>query len=381
MSAHNIFLGIIAILSVPLLLGCSPASTIPPTPTVPSLAQELTIYNWEGGMPQAILDAFTAEYGVAINYQHFASYAEAEDSLKSGKAYDVVFISNDFIGQILDMDLLAELDLSNIPNLINITVNFRDLAYDPGNRHSIPYAWGTTGLVARTDLFGKPITSWNDLWESEIGQAGIWNDRRSMIGLTLRALGYSANSDKPEELNKALERLLELKARAQFMEQFDPWTSAPELDSGRITIALGWAYDGMAGRELNPAIEYIIPQEGTLLWLENMVIPANSPNKYTAELFINFMLRPEIAGQYVNETFYAVAVEPAAEFIDPTILNDPVVYPTNDMLTNAELILPLSAEAVRLYEDIWQRFLDAPAPESTQSMQSTQDIVMKVNLP
>ena len=147
---------------------------------------------------------------------------------------------------------------------------------------------------------------------------------------------------------------------------FRSWTSAPELDSGRVTIALGWAYDGLAGRDLNPAIEYVLPNEGTLLWLEDLVIPANSPNKATAELFINFMLRPEIAAQFSNETFYAVTVEPANDIIDPAILNDPIVYPSDDMLVNAELTLPLSAEAKALYDDIWRRFMEAPSGAASE---------------
>jgi spermidine/putrescine transport system substrate-binding protein len=324
------------------------------------LAKELTVYYWDGGMPQSIIDAFTAEYGVAINYQAYASYAEAESNMEAGKVYDVVFLGNDFIGQLLRTNLLAELNLSQIPGLRNVSVNFRDLSFDPGNRHSIPYTWGTTGIVVRTDLFGTTVTSWNDLWKADSGKVGIWNDRRSMLGLTLRSLGYSANSDNVAELEAALKRLLELKPRALFVEQFDPWTSAPELASGRITIALGWAYDGRAGRDLNPAIQYVLPKEGTLLWLENMVVPANSPNKYTAELFINFMLRPEIAAKFGNETLYAIVNEPAKALINADILNDPIVYPTDDMLVNAELIMPLSADVKRLYDDVWKRFMEAP---------------------
>lgn len=344
-----------------LLSGCTTAPETAPLSTPLPLASSLTLHNWDGGMPQSILDAFTAEYGVAIEYLPYAVYEEAQRNLEAGTPIDVLFVGTDVIAQTLNQGLLAELDLSNIPNLRNISVNFRDLSFDPGNRHSIPLGWGTTGLVVRTDLFGRPVTSWRDLWAGETGQIGIWDDRRSLIGLTLRSLGYSANSQNPAELEAALERMLDLRPRALFMEQFDPWTSAGEMDSGRIVIALGWAYDGLAGRDLNPSIEYVIPREGTLLWLENMVIPANSPNKTTAELFINFMLRPEIAAQYVNETYYAVANEAAKAFVDPAILNDPVVYPTADLLVNAELMLPLSPEALLLYDSVWDRFLAAPA--------------------
>jgi spermidine/putrescine transport system substrate-binding protein len=355
-----VFLAILTI-GILLIAGCASEPVIAPTATPPALAKELTIYNWEGGLPQAILDAFTAEYGVTINYQSFVNYQESVANIESGEVYDVVMLDSTFIALLTGKGLLAEFNLSNIPNIRNISINFRDLIYDPGNRYSVPYSWGTTGLLVRTDLYGKPVSSWNDLWEGEIGQVGIWEDPRSMISLTLRQLGYSVNSDDPAELDKALERLLELKQRAVFLEQFDPWTSAPVLDSGDITIALAWAYDALAGRELNPAIEYIIPQEGTLLWLETMVIPANSPNQHTAELFINFMLRPEVAGQFVNEMYFAVANDPAKEFVDPEILNDPVVYPSNEVLANAELMLPLSEETGQLYDEIWRRFLDAPA--------------------
>ncbi|MBK8136494.1 MAG: spermidine/putrescine ABC transporter substrate-binding protein [Chloroflexi bacterium] len=351
----------IALYAFLLLTGCSTAPAVAPTPTPPPLASTITLHNWDGGMPQSILDAFTAEYGVAVEYLPYAVYEEAQSNLEAGTPIDVLFVGTDVIAETLSKGLLAELDPSNLPNLRNVSVNFRDLSFDPGNRHSIPLGWGTTGLVVRSDLFGRPVTSWRDLWEGETGQIGIWDDRRSIIGLTLRSLGYSVNSEDPDELEAALERMLELRPRALFMEQFDPWTSAPEMDSGRIVIALGWAYDGLAGRDLNPNIEYVIPQEGTLLWLENMVIPANSPNKATAELFINFMLRPEIAAQYVNETYYAVANEAAKAFVDPAILDDPIVYPTAEQLVNAELMLPLSAEARMLYDSVWDRFLAASA--------------------
>jgi spermidine/putrescine transport system substrate-binding protein len=342
-----------------IVVGCSRAPALPPTSTSPPLASVLTLYNWEDGMPQSVLDAFTEAYGVAINYVPYVSYEEMERSLKAGEVYDVVFTNNIFIGESMGNEMLAELNLDNIPNISELAVDFRALGFDPGNRYSIPYTWGTTGLLVRTDLFPHTVTTWNDLWAAEPGRAGIWDDSRTLIGLALRSLGYSANTDDPAELEAALAHLLELKQRAVFLESFDPWTSAPALDSGQVTIAFGWAFDALAGRDLNPAIEYVIPDDGTLLWLENMVVPANSPNQYTAEVFINFMLRPDIAGNYANQMYYAVSVEAADEFIDPAIRGDPAVYPTNEQLDNAELLMPLPADVSALYADVWQRFMAA----------------------
>ncbi|MCC7210197.1 MAG: spermidine/putrescine ABC transporter substrate-binding protein [Anaerolineae bacterium] len=339
-------------------VACTPAA--PSTPTPLPLADELTVYYWDGGMPQAIFDAFTEEYGVKINFQSYASYAEAQEQIRAGKVVDVTFLGNDFVGESMHEELLAALNLANIPNLRNVAANFRDLAFDPGNKYSIPFAWGTSGLVVRTDLFGKPVTSWNDLWAADFQKAGIWDDRRTMIGLALRSLGYSVNTETPAELEAALDRLVELKARALFMEQFDPWTSAPELNSGRIVIALGWAYDGLTGRDMNPAIAYVIPEEGAILWLENVVIPATSPHQYTAELFINFILRPEMSAQFANETYYAVTNEAAKPLIDPAILSDTIVFPDSEMLANSQLTLPLSPAVRALYDDVWARFMAAP---------------------
>jgi spermidine/putrescine transport system substrate-binding protein len=346
------------LLLVGLLGGCAESPVVYPTPTAPPLAETLTVFGWDEDI-QSIMDAFTQEYGVAIDYRTFISYEQAIDAIEAGQIYDVVFMGNDFIGEIVNTGLLAELNLSNIPNLRNVAVNFRDLTYDPGNRYSVPHSWGTSGLLVRTDLVDGPVTSWNDLWRAEPGRAGIWDDQRNMLGLALHSLGYSANTDQPEAIEAALERLLELKQRAVFLEAFGLQDAVNALADGQITIALGWAYQALAGRELNPSIAYIIPQEGTVLWLENLVIPANSPNRYTAEIFINFMLRPEIAAQYTNQTFYAVTVEPAREFIDPAILADPIVFPTTDMLVNAEVIMPLPPEVRALYDSAWQRFMNA----------------------
>lgn len=124
-------------------------------------------------------------------------------------------------------------------------------------------------------------------------------------------------------------------------------------------MALGWAYDAQIGQEEHEAIDYILPEEGTILWGDNFVIPAKSSHKYEAELFFNFILRPEVTAQIVSLNYYPMASEAAVPFIDPEILNDPVIYPRNEDLRNAEILLPLSPEGERLYAQIWERFVAA----------------------
>jgi spermidine/putrescine transport system substrate-binding protein len=129
--------------------------------------------------------------------------------------------------------------------------------------------------------------------------------------------------------------------------------------SGEAVLGMGWSEDVWLAQEESDNIAYVLPEEGTILWGDNFIIPANSPNKYTAELFLDFLLRAEITGQIVNETYYPMPNDAAVEFIDPEILNDSVVYPTNEEMENAELLLPLSSEGEQLYAAIWERFLAA----------------------
>ncbi|MCC7210198.1 MAG: spermidine/putrescine ABC transporter substrate-binding protein, partial [Anaerolineae bacterium] len=329
-----------------LLAGCSSA------PGTPTLADELTIYNYGDYIPKAVLDAFTEEYGVKIDYQIYVSPDEAAASVLDGSAYDVVLISSAQVPRLLQANALAKIDHQNIPNMVGLSANFRDLAYDPQNEHSVPYYWGATGLVYRTDLFQKPVTGWDALWETRYGKVGLWQEQRFVLGLGLQSLGYSANTEKPEEIEAALDHLMEMKHNAIFMETLnaDTSTAAYALADGLVPMSLGWAYDALLGRDLNAAIQYVTPREGTMLWVENILILARSEKKYTAEVFINFLLRPENAAQYANEFYYAVTSEPAREFINPDILSNQAIYPTNEMLTRAEFILPLTAEGQALYD-------------------------------
>ena len=351
---------LIAALTLGWAAGCT---TLPlkPAPTPAPWAKELVFYDWEGDMPQAVLDAFTHEYGVEVTYLTYPSTEEAVENIRAGQVYDVVVIENRLISALTRDSLLAEIDYRNVPNFKHISPNFRDLAYDPRNKHSVPFNWGTTGLVVRGDLVEKPVTHWSELWNPRYaGKVGVWKGQsRELISLTLKSLGYSANSESPEELEAALKRLLELGPNSIFMEDWDPVTAAPLLVDGRVVIAMGYAYDVLKSRQQNESILYVLPEEGALLWGDNFTIPANSPHKETAELFVNFVLRPEISAKIMNENYYPMANDAAGAFMDPAIRDDPVIFPSDASLKNAEIVLPLSPVGEKLYAAIWERFMAA----------------------
>jgi spermidine/putrescine transport system substrate-binding protein len=350
-------------LTVILLAACgSPAPTLAPTSTPVPLADELVFYDWEEDMPQSVMDAFTAEYGVQITYLVYESQEGAIANMRAGEVYDVVVMESRFIPLLAQEGLLARLNQKNLPNLRNISANFRELAYDPNNDYSVPYNWGTTGLVVRSDLVGQPVTHWADLWDPRYaGRVGLWMGvSRDVISLTLKSLSYSANSENPQELEEAYQRLVELKHHVIAFEDYDLFTSAELLASGRVVVSMGYTVDALNGSELNPAVKYILPEEGALLWNDTFVIPSNSPNQYTAELFLNFLMRPDINAEITNYNQYATPNEAAYPFIQSEILNNPLIFPPNDELINAELVLPLTSQGQRLYDEIWERFINAP---------------------
>ena len=342
-----------------LMAGCTAKKPSAPTP-IP-LAKEITFYGWAEDMRQSVMDTFAEEYGVKVNYVGYESQEEAIENMKAGEVYDVVVMESRFVPQLIKENLLAELDQRNLSNSKNLSANFRDLAYDPGNRYSIPNTWGTTGLVVRSDLT-EPVTRWSDLWDPRYaGKVGIWTDEpREVISLTLKSLGYSANSEDPAELEEALKRLLELKPNVISLEDSNFATPNGVLATGQVVISMGYAGNAYEAGENNLAVTYILPLDGALLWNDTLVIPANSPNKFTAELFLNFLMRAEINAKVVNENIFPTPNEAAYAFIEPDILNNPLIYPSNEDLVNAELILPLSPEGQQLYDKIWERFTTAP---------------------
>ncbi len=350
----------LALLCAGILVACGTPTPLP-KPTPPPLASELVLYGWEDDLPQSVLDAFTREFGVKVNYEFYDSQEIAIENLRAGKVYDVATIETRFIPSLVQEKLLAEIDYANVPNFKNIAANFRDLVYDPQNKHSIPYNWGTTGLVVRNDLVKQPVVSWRDLWDPRYaGKTAIWRSQpREVIALTLKSLGYSANSVKPSELDATLKKLFELKPHLLFLEDYNMVTSADVIASGTAVISMGYARDVLEAREKNSAVGYILPKEGALLWGDAFTIPANSPHKYTAEVFLNFMQRPEINAEIANQNQYATPNEAAYPFIAPKILNDPVIFPKAADVKHAEIILPLSPAEQKQYNELWARFLAA----------------------
>ena len=333
-----------------LMAGCAPKE--PPIPT------ELVLYSWVEYMPQSVMDSFTKEYGITIKYVAYETEEEVPENIQAGNVYDLVLTNPEFISQLVEENLLKPIDYRQVPNFKNVSANFRDLVFDPGNRYSVPFHWGTTGILVRTDLVDRPIASWNDLWDPVFAdKVGVWAMPRATMQIALKALGYSINSEDLAELEKAGKYLLQLKPNAVLVSGLET-SMVPMLELGELEIGFGWAYDAALAQESNVPIEYVIPVEGTILWMDNFIIPANANNPRGAELFLNFILQPEIAAQIVNESYYPMAVDGSEQFVLPEILHDPVIFPDTTQIQKGEFTLPIRPDRKWIYDEIWASFME-----------------------
>lgn len=340
------------------LTGCgrgeAPPSAVPPKPPA-----QVVFYCMSDDMPRAVLDAFTAETGIKVVNPTFEVPEEAAEAVRSGAAYDVVVLEDQEVPDLAAAGKLAELDKRRIPNFQNISPNFRDLAIDPGNHYTVPYSYGTTGLLVRTDLVNTPVRRWADLWKPQFaGKVAFRSQQRELLSIALLALGYPPASEDPAHLEAALAKLIAL-AKAGRAVPPDPSPAVPELLAGRTLLLEGWAQDYWEAKEKNDKVIYVLPAEGTLLWSDNFVIPAASRNKAGAELLINYFLRPDVSARITESNSYASANEPARALVKSELRDDPVVYPSVEELRKAHFYTPVSPAGAKLYDDVWKRFLKA----------------------
>jgi spermidine/putrescine transport system substrate-binding protein len=342
------------------------ASVSAAAPPANKYAEEITVYNWDGDIPESVLAAFTRETKVRINYLVFNSQEEAIANIRAGNPYDVAVIDGRFISLLAKEGLLTRLNYENLQNFKYISPNFRGLAYDPDNHFSIPYSWGTTGLLVNTGIEDVPVRRWADLWDLRYaGKVAISvSYPREAMGMTLKSLGYSANSEHPAEIETALARLLELQLNPSFLYRYYPEFGLATMKSGKVLIAVGFSGDLLESQKNGLSVAYILPEEGLLLWADTFIVPKSSRHQATAELFINFLLRPEISADIVNQKYYASANEAARPFVLPQILANRAIYPTDEMLMKAEIFEALSPAGQHLLDAAWRKFLAAyPKPE------------------
>lgn len=313
--------------------------------------ETLYVYNWGDYMDESIIAEFEKETGIKVVYDTFATNEDMYVKIKSGgSSYDLIFPSDYMITRMRDEGMLEKINLANVPNFKYIDDRFKGQDYDPNNEYSIPYMWGTVGILYNTTMVDDPVDSWDILWNPKYSKQILMLDsQRDAIGVALIKLGYSLNSTDPKQISEA----------GELLKQQKPLVLAYALDeikdkmvSGEAALALVWSGDAIYAMQSNPDLDYAIPKEGTNLWFDGMAIPKGAKNKAAAEKFIDFLCRTEIAFRNADYTGYATPHVEARELLDPEIRNNKAAYPDDEDLVNVEVFVSLG-EVLKEYDRVW----------------------------
>ena len=314
----------------------------------------LNVYNVGDYIDMDVIDIFEEENpDIKVNYETF--YTNEEMYIKvanNSTAYDVIVPSEYMVERLISENLLLELDKSNIPNLSNIGEQYLNHDYDKGNKYSVPYMWGTMGILYNKTMVTEPVDSWDILWDQKYkDQILMLNSERDMISITLRKLGYSMNSKEDAHLDAARDALIEQK---DLVLAYCGDEVKDKMIAGEGAMTIAWSGDAFFCMEENPDLAYAIPSEGTNLWFDSLVIPSTSTHKAEAERFINFMCRPDIAKMNAEYIGYSTANAAATELLDDEIKNDKLRYPDLSLLSNME-VFKYDKELSRKFANIWQQ--------------------------
>ena len=340
------------ILLAALLVSCLSAVSLAEADK-PFAGTTLTVYNWYDYIDPAVLTMFEEQTGMRIEYANFTQNEDMYARLSAGAgSYDVIFPSEYMIERLIKEDRLEELNLDNIPNIANVLDSLRDPSYDPGNAHSVPYMWGTLGILYNTDLVDGEITSWQSLFDDKYaGSIFMMNSLRDTIGLGLKALGYSMNTRDESELAVAGELLVDQKMRHLVSGNFVDETK-DKMVAGEAALAVIYSGDALYAMEKADNLAYVVPEEGSNIWVDGMCIPKGSKNKEAAECFINFMCDPEIARMNMEYIYYSSPIKQVVEGLSEEEAANSALNPSEEVIARCEYYNDIS-DAMDLYENIW----------------------------
>ena len=326
---------------------------------------ELYVYNWGEYIDEDVISQFEDETGITVVYDLFETNEEMYPVIEAGAVnYDVVCPSDYMIQKMRENDLLAELNFDNIPNIDQIDPAYMEMsqAFDPENKYSVPYCWGTVGILYNTrllDELGVPApTKWADLWDERLsGEILMQDSVRDAFMVALKKDGYSMNSESKDELEQAKQELIDQKplVQAYVIDQVRDKMIGGEAAVGVIYSGeMLYIQDEVANLGLDYDLEYVIPEEGTNLWLDSWVIPKNAKNKENAEKWIDFMCRPEIAKANFEYITYPTPNKGAFELLDEEMQNNKAVFPDIDSLKDSEVYQYLGDDTDAIYNELWK---------------------------
>lgn len=321
--------------------------------------ESINVYNWGQYISDgtddylAVNKAFTEATGIEVNYMTYDSNESLYTKLKTGgSAYDVIIPSDYMVARLIAEDMLLPLDFANIPNYQYIDESYKGTAYDPDDAYSVPYTWGTVGVIYNSAYVDEAdVGSWDLLWNSKYaGKILMFDNPRDSFGIAETMLGYSLNTTEESELRAAAYKLIEQKPLVQgyVMDQI-----YDKMERGEAWIAPYYAGDYLMMAEENEDLKFYFPSEGYNLFIDAMCIPTCAQNKSGAEAYINFLCSPEVSGQNLEYLGYSTPESAAKEFMDPEVAGSDIAYPDEDTLSRGGSFLYLPTATNQLMDSLW----------------------------
>jgi len=320
----------------------------------------INVYNWgqyisDGTDGTLDVNAeFTKRTGIEVNYTTFDSNETMLTKLETGgSSYDIIIPSDYMIERLIEKDMLEELDFSNIPNYQYIDSQFKDLSYDPENKYSVPYTYGTVGIIYNTKYVTEKVDSWSILWDDKyFGKILTFDNPRDLFAIAQFLLGYSINSTAEEEYEACYNKLLEQK---HLIKQYVMDQIFDSMINEAAWIAPYYAGDFLTMQQDNPDLAFAYPKEGFNYFVDAICIPKGSKNKAAAEAYINFLCDPEISGQNMDGIGYATPISEAKQYLSEEFATSEAVYPSADTLERAQIFSNLDDDSLQRMNDYWSK--------------------------
>lgn len=337
------------------LMLCMSGMTVMAEADKPYAGTTIVVYNWYDYIDPAVIDMFTAETGIEVQYVNFTNNEEMYTKLTAGAGeYDVIVPSDYIIERMVKNGELAELDLSVMPNVANLSEWLKSPAYDPEGTHSVPYMWGTVGILVNTDLVTEEITAWSQLFDPQYqNSVMMMNSIRDTIGAALKMLGYSLNTHEEDALWEACDVLCKQKedgiVAGYLLDEVKD-----KMIAGEAGMALMYSGDAAYAIENNDGdnLVYVVPEEGSNVWVDGMCIPAGSKNKEAAQVFIDFMCRPDVAFMNQQYIYYCSPIDAAIDMMTDEEKALDYLNPSQEIIDRCEFYNDI-LDFVDLYEEVW----------------------------
>ena len=315
--------------------------------------EEINFYNYGENIDDETLKEFEKKYDIKVNMETFDDMEAMYSRIKSGAGkYDVILVSDALMPRMIEQKLIQKINKDNIPNISQMDEQYLNLDMDPGNEYSVPYMFGTVGLIYNKDVVKEEVNSWDILWNEKYkDKIFMFDTYRDTIGVALKKLGYSINSTNQNEIKEAKELLLEQRKLVKPLYGVDNGTTM--IPAGETDINMIWSGEGLNLQDEYPNLVYVVPEEGANFWIDSLCIPTNAKNIEAAEMFINFVSDKESALRIADEIGYTTPNKEARKEQPESVRNNPNAYMPKEIMDRCEIYKDFSLDVKKMYDKAW----------------------------